>query len=250
MSVSCTQCGATIEPRADERLLECPFCSTALVLDGAATLFHEMMLPTIAPEQVSAHLRRFLGGSSTVADLDRKARLEEPRLEYFPFWAFTISVGGREKVVLEPAAPSSLQGLQGLEMPAGRTRPMSGDVTPGVPVVDPEVPADTAREWLTTRFGAEVAVRRTVLYHLPMYRTPYSWQGQTYQAAVDAVSGKVFPADFPSKAESPYVLVAVLALVIFGIEGLVIGNPLIKAVVYLVSAVPILGIAWLTSRKV
>ncbi len=250
MSVSCTQCGASIEPRADERLLECPFCSTALVLDGSATLFHEMMVPTIAAEQVPAHLRRFLGGGSTVADLDRKAHLDEPRLEYFPFWAFTIMEDGGERVVLEPAAPSSLQGLQGLELPAGRTRTMTEGDSAGAPVIEPEVPADTAREWLQSRFGMDVAVRRTVLYHLPLYRTPYSYLGRTYQAAVDAISGKVFPADFPSKAESPFVLVAVLALVVFGVEGLIVSNPLVKVVVYLISAVPILGIAWMTSRKV
>jgi hypothetical protein len=249
VAVSCTQCGASIEPRADERLIECPFCSTALVLDGSATLFHEMMLPTIVAEQVPAHLRRFLGGRSTVADLDRKAHLADPKLEYFPFWAFTVTEGNSERVILEPAAPSSLQGLQGLELPAGTTRPMNADSAAGVQVVDPEVPADTAREWLKTRHG-EIAVRKTVLYHLPLYRTPYSWQGRTYQAAVDAISGMVFPADYPSKAESPFVLVAILALVIFGIEGLIIVNPFVKAVVYLISAVPILGIAWLTSRKV
>ena len=39
MAVACTQCGASIEPRAGERLLECPFCSTALVVDGSATLY-------------------------------------------------------------------------------------------------------------------------------------------------------------------------------------------------------------------
>jgi hypothetical protein len=67
---------------------------------------------------------------------------------------------------------------------------------------------------------------------------------------VDAISGRVFPADYPSKSESPFVLVAVLALLIFGIEGLVIRNLAVKAAVYLISAVPILAIAWLTSRKV
>jgi hypothetical protein len=226
VSVACTQCGAAIEPRAGERLIQCPFCDTALVIDGAATLIHEVMAPTVTFDQVPAHLRRFLGGTSTVADLDRKARIEEPTLEYFPFWAFTIFGAGGERVVLQPAAPSSLQGLQGLELPA-----------------------ETAREWMTTREG-EVAVRQTVLYHVPMYRTPYTWQGRTYQAAVDAVSGMVFPADFPAKAEAPFVGVAALALVVFGLEGLVIQNLIIKLLVYLVSAVPILGIAWLTSKKV
>ena len=113
------------------------------------------------------------------------------------------------------------------------------------------MPADAA-----SNSGTRAPVRLAVVaqfpvhYHLPLYRTPYSWQGRTYQAAVDAISGKVFPADFPSKAESPFVLVAVVALIIFGLEGLVISNLLYKIVVYLISAVPILGIAWLTSRKV
>lgn len=249
MAVSCTQCGASIEPRAGERLLQCTYCDTALVVDGSATLYHEMMVPTVALEQVPAHLRRFLGGTSTIADLDTKASLEQPVLEYFPFWAFTVGGNGGESVVLQPAAPSSLQGLQGLELPAGTTRPMREDATGGAPVIEPEVPLATAREWLEQRQG-EVAIRQTVLYHLPMYRTPYSWQGRTYRAAVDAVSGKVFPAEFPAKAEAPFVGVAVLALIVFGLEGLVIQNLIVKMAAYLISAVPILGIAWLTSRKV
>jgi DNA-directed RNA polymerase subunit RPC12/RpoP len=249
VSVACTQCGASIEPRAGERLLECPYCDTALVVDGSATLIHEVMAPTVAYEQVPAHLRRFLGGTSTVADLDKKARLGDPQLEYFPFWAFTVIAKGGEKVVLQPAAPSSLQGLQGIELPAGSTRPMQSDMTGESPVVEPEVPLETAREWLTARHG-DVSIRQTVLYHLPMFRTPYSWQGRTYQAAVDGVSGKVFPADFPAKAEAPFVGVAVMALIVFGLEGLFIQNLIFKLAAYAVSAVPILAIAWLTSRKV
>jgi DNA-directed RNA polymerase subunit RPC12/RpoP len=249
VSIACTQCGASIEPRAGERLLECPYCDTALVVDGSATLIHEVMAPTVPFEQVHAHLRRFLGGTSTVADLDKKARLGDPRLEYFPFWAFTVVGKGGERVVLQPAAPSPLQGLQGIELPAGNTRPMRSDATGDTPVIEPEVPLETAREWLTARHG-EVSIRQTVLYHLPLFKTPYRWQGRTYQAAVDGVSGKIFPADFPAKAEAPFVGVAVLAVIIFGLEGLLIQNVVVKLAAYLVSAVPILGIAWLTSRKV
>ncbi|MDH3814150.1 MAG: hypothetical protein OEV48_06660, partial [Acidobacteriota bacterium] len=68
--------------------------------------------------------------------------------------------------------------------------------------------------------------------------------------AVDGVSGKVFPADFPAKAEAPFVGVAALAVIVFGLEGLFIQNPIFKLAAYLLSAVPILGVAWLTSRKV
>jgi DNA-directed RNA polymerase subunit RPC12/RpoP len=249
VAVACTQCGASIEPRAGERLLKCPYCGTALVVDGSATLIHEVMVPTIPLEQVPAHLRRFLGGTATVADLDKKARLGDAELEYFPFWAFTVVGREGERVVLQPAAPSSLQGLQGLELPPGDTQPMREELTAGSRVVEPEVPLETARGWLTARYG-EVSIRQAVLYHLPMFRTPYTWQGRTYRAAVDGVSGKVFPADFPAKAEAPFVGVAALAIVVFGLEGLIIQNLILKFAAFAASAIPILGIAWFTSRKV
>jgi hypothetical protein len=248
--VACTQCGASLTVQASERLLICPFCTTALVVDGTATLFHEVMVATVKPAEATAHLRRFLGGRDTVANLDREAQIGEPALEYFPFWAFTIAGPSGHRVVLEPGAPSSLQGLQGLALPAGTPRPMSAELTGAAEVIDPEVPADTAREWLLGKVGADVAIRQTALYHLPLYRTPYRWRGKTYGAAVDGVSGKVYPADFPAKSEAPYRLVAALALILFGVEGLLIGNPILKLMAYAVTAVPILGIAWLTMRKV
>jgi DNA-directed RNA polymerase subunit RPC12/RpoP len=250
VQVGCTQCGAQITVQATDRLVACPFCSTALVVDGSATQFHEVMVATITSAESAAHLRRFLGGRDTVANLDRDAVLGEPGLEYFPFWAFTIAGPEGDRVVLQPAAPSSLQGLQGIGLPAGTTRPMSRELTGDASVIEPEVPVETARDWLATRFGSDVVVRRTVLYHLPLYRTPYTWKGTTYRAAVDGVSGKVFPADFPAKAEAPYVLVAGLALIVFGIEGILIGDLALKLAAYLVSAVPIVGIAWLTMKKV
>ena len=39
MQVSCTQCGAAVTVQGTDRLLVCPFCDTALVVDGSATLF-------------------------------------------------------------------------------------------------------------------------------------------------------------------------------------------------------------------
>ena len=114
MQVSCTQCGASLTVGATERLLECQFCDTSLVVDGSQTLFHEVMVPTVKPGDTGAHLRRFLGGRDTVANLDQQAVLGEPVLEYFPFWAFTVAGERGDQLVLQPAAPSSLQGLQGL----------------------------------------------------------------------------------------------------------------------------------------
>jgi hypothetical protein len=249
VDIRCTQCGASQEVAADARLIACQFCGTALVVEGEGVLFHEVMLPTVDEAAAKDHLRRFMAGDQTVAGLDREAAIGAPTLEYFPFWAFTLGGDGGERVVLEPAAPSSLQGLQGLTLPAGSTRGMGAEVTGTAAVLDPEVPVATARQWLETRFPSE-HLRRTALYHVPLYRMTYAYRGRNYSAAVEAVSGRVLPADFPAKAEAPYLLVAGLALVVFGLEGLVVRNLLFKVLLYAVSAVPILGLAWWTSRKV
>lgn len=249
MQVSCTQCGADVAVPADLRLLQCPFCDTALVVEAGGTLFREVILPTIRPQEAAHHLRRFMAGSEVVAGLDRDAAISEPNLVYFPFWAFRIIKDGAERILLEPAAPSSLQGMQGMLLPAGETRSWKPDLTGDAPVLDAEVPVTTAREWMTQRHG-DVTEMRTVLYHLPMYNISYSYKGRSYRAAVDAVSGRVLPADFPAKAEAPFIAVAGLALVVFGLEGLIVSHLLVKAFVYAISALPIFGLAWWISRKV
>ncbi|HHQ49689.1 MAG TPA: hypothetical protein ENK19_12505 [Acidobacteria bacterium] len=249
MEVRCTQCGASLDVSADQRLLVCPFCSTALVVEGENVLFRQAMRPTVAAAEAPAHLRRFLAGDATVAGLDREARVGEPELVFFPFWAFTIVVDGEERVELSPAAPSTLQGLHGLILPAGTSLDAQSLADSGAPVLEPEVPVETARGWLEERHEG-AAIRRTVLYHLPLYRISYSWKGRSYRAAVDGVTGRVYPADFPAKAEAPYMAVAVVALVVFGLEGLIVGNLLVKLALYLVSVPPVLGLAWLVTRKV
>jgi len=249
LTVNCSQCGAEIPVPADANLLQCPFCDTALVVDGGDTLFRVVIPPTINASGAADHLRRFMAGRKTVAGLDTKARIGDAEFLYFPFWAFRIITDTGERVVLEPAAPSSLQGIQGMTLPPGDSREWTDDVAADTLVIQPEVPQDTALEWMVSRLG-EVQVRRTVLYHLPIFRITYEYEGRSYRAAVDGVSGQVFPADFPAKAEAPFIGVAALALAVFSIEGLVVSNLLLKAVLYGVSAVPILLLAWWISRKV
>ena len=136
-----------------------------------------------------------------------------------------------------------------MNLPPGESREWTDDIAAGTPVVPPEIPLNTARQWLESRLG-EVQVKRTVLYHLPMFRFSYEYRGKSYRAAVDGVSGHVFPADFPAKAEVPFVAVAALAIAVFSIEGLVVSNLFLKGLVYAVSAIPILLLAWWISRKV
>lgn len=247
MIIRCSQCGANFEASAELRLTRCPFCDTALAIDTRGSIIREMMLPTISAEEAPHHLRRFMAGTETVAGLDREAEIESIRLEYFPFWAFSVRRKGEENLILSPAAPSSLQGLQRLILPPGETRGFSQELSGDAPIVEAEIPVDTARKWLKL---VEDGIDRVFLYHLPIYRMSYSWKGRHWQAAVDAVSGRVFPASFPAKAEAPFYGVAALALIVFGIEGFIFSNLFVKAGVYLISSIPIIAVAWLVSRKV
>ena len=248
MDVRCTQCSAAVTVPPDARLVRCSFCEAALVIDASGILFNEMMLPTLHADQVPAIVRRFLASDRTVSGLEREATIGEPALEYFPFWAFTTETKDGEKTILEPAAPSALMGLQGLTVPAGETVPMSSKVTGETRVVEPEVPLSTAQGWLKDRHG-EARLTRSVLYHLPLYRITYTYRGRTYLSAVDAVSGRLFPSAYPVKAETPYRVVLVLAIVVFGLEGCVVSDPAMKAVIYMVSAPPILAAAWWVIRR-
>lgn len=249
MNVRCTQCGASVEITPDVRLLACPYCDTALVVDASGSLLAVTLRPTVSAEEALGHLRRFLAGRRTAAGVDREATIDTPRLQLFPFWGFSVADAyGGDQTVLMPAAPSALQGLQGIQLPAGELAG-EGALPPDIPVLEPEVPLRTARAWLAEQHP-NAPVRRTVLYHLPLYQLTYHWRGQPYRAAVDGVSGQVYPADFPAKDETPYALVTALALIVFGIEGLLTSNPLIKIGMYAVSALPILAVAWWVSRKV
>ncbi len=55
---------------------------------------------------------------------------------------------------------------------------------------------------------------------------------------------------YPEKAESPYVLVAILGLLVFGILGLAITDPVVKLFAFAAAAVPLALVAWWVTRRV
>ena len=132
-------------------------------------------------------------------------------------------------------------------MPAGKLQPYSGE-TGGAAAIDVTIPLETARGWLDQRNVGEP--EEIALVQVPLWRCSYSYGGTGYEALVDGSTGAVLASVFPEKAESPYVLVAVLGLILFTLEGFVIGNPVIKLFVFGITAVPLLFVAWWVTRKV
>jgi hypothetical protein len=150
-------------------------------------------------------------------------------------------------VVVEPAAPTPISQLADLELPAGKLEPRT-EPEPGAQAVAASIPLETARGWLSDR-GLD-RVTESALVEVPLWQARYRFDDREYQALVDGSTGAVLAAVFPEKAESPYVLVAVLGLILFGIEGLLISNLFVKLVAYAVTAVPLAAIAYWVTRKV
>ena len=85
---------------------------------------------------------------------------------------------------------------------------------------------------------------------VPFWICRYRYGDQVYTAAVEASTGAVLAGIYPEKSESPYVLVAVLGLILFGLEGLLISNLLAKLVAYVITAVPLTLLAYWVARRV
>jgi hypothetical protein len=245
-NVACPQCGADNEMPAGERLLACAFCDATLFLDRAGAVSHYRVPFLLDEQQALAALRRWMAGNDTVKDLDRKSVIESARRVSFPMWMFRTEAAGRREVYIEPAAPTPIPQLADLELPAGRLE--SYRVSPEVDEsLATTVPLATARGWLEQRGVGEVT--ETSLVHLPLWRCRYRYGDASFEALVDGSTGAVLATVYPEKAEAPFVLVALLALAVFGIEGLLIGDPFLRLLAFLVSALPLALIAFWVSKR-
>jgi predicted RNA-binding Zn-ribbon protein involved in translation (DUF1610 family) len=212
--VSCTQCGGSLHPDEGQIFLTCPFCGTTVYLDKSRVVFHWYVAPTLQDRDAQAALFRWMSGSQTVKDLDKKARVTGQTFLYFPLWYFKHRSSKGEVISLRPAAATSVTELSTLHLPAGDLKKY--DSTLEGQSQAPTVPLEAGLEWLLGAHGVKGpgAVSETSLVHVPVYLFKYEYQGQSYTALVDAASGTVLANLFPAKAEAPYLLVAgVTALV-------------------------------------
>ncbi|MDH3743620.1 MAG: hypothetical protein OES47_00795 [Acidobacteriota bacterium] len=251
LEISCPKCGGSNPVAAGERFFTCRFCDTTLVADRSQIVGHFELPRLIDQEQAASALRRWMAGNETVKGLDRKSRLGSISATYFPMWLFRVRRGRSEEVFVEPAAPTPIPTLADLEVPAGQLVPY-GRAGASDRADREEVPATiplaTARGWLEDR-GVRPVVESS-LVEVPLWRVQYEFEGRPYRALVEGSTGKVLATVFPEKSESPYYLVAGLGLFLFGLEGLLISNPLIKILVFGLTGLPLALLAYLVTRKV
>jgi hypothetical protein len=206
-SLKCTQCGGELNPDEGQIFLTCPFCAATVYIDKTQVVFHWSLTPTLNAEQAASELRRWMSGSLTVKDLDKKAQVSGQEFQYFPLWFFKWRIPSGEQVDLEPAAATSISELRTLVLPAGDLKPY--DSALDTQAVEPSVPYDAARTWLNNNHpGAEV--RESALVHIPLYIFKYLYNNKGYTAVVEAATGRVLSNIYPAKPEAPYLTAGLL----------------------------------------
>ncbi len=246
-TIDCPQCGGETPLRSGDRVLECAFCGASLFVDRSRVVGRYWLPRLLDADNAQAALRRWMAGNDTVKDLDRKSTIRAVEPVSFPVWMFRSRGSGGETAYIEPAAPTPIPQLADLKVPAGQLRP-NDEEAEDVARVDATIPLETARKWLTQRGVGEVF--ESSLVQLPLWRCGYAYDGRSFQALVDGSTGVVMAAVFPEKAEAPYYLVAAAGLILFGLEGLLISDPLVKLFVYALTGLPLALIAYWVARKV
>ena len=246
-TIQCPQCGGESPLPSGRQLIRCPFCSGTLFVDRSAVVSHYSLPTLLDRDEAEAALRRWMAGNETVEGLDRESQIQNIEPLTFPMWPFRARTEEGEVVFVEPAAPTPIPQVADLEVPAGKLEPFR---EPGAMVrsMEPTIPMETARGWLQQR-GVHRVVE-TALVDVPFWHFRYEYDGGVYRALVEGSTGTVLAAVYPEKAESPYVLIAILGLVLFGIEGLAISNLGFKLLAYAITAIPLTLIAYWVARKV
>lgn len=226
-AVSCTQCGGALHPDEGQIFLTCPYCSSTVYLDKSQVVFHWFLASTLDEARARGVLARWMSGSQTVKDLDRKARLVSISFEYFPLWYFKRRTPSKqETILLEPAAATSISEMRRLQLPAGDLRKYQDNLN--AQAHQPTVPLDTALSWLAGRQIAAQEVVEKALVHIPLFTCKYEYGGQTFTTVIEGATGGVFANIFPAKDEAPYAMVGGLTAVIYLVLALLpLGGALI-----------------------
>lgn len=212
--ILCTQCGGELHPDEGQIFLTCPYCSSAVYLDKSRVVFHWYLAPTLDEEKARGALRRWMAGSQTVKDLDRKAQLTSGTFEYFPVWYFKRrSPDRREEVLLQPAAAISISEILHLNLPAGDLRRYEDHLEAQSHA--PTVPLQAALSWLAEQKVPTQEIVEQALVHIPLYTFKYIFNGRQYTALVEGATGQVFANIFPAKNEAPFQLIGAISALVF-----------------------------------
>ena len=250
MAFNCGQCGGALDLAVGARFGICPFCGSSVYFDRSMAVLHFVAEQTLDEPKARGKLQAWMAGNATVKGLERDAVVGDAVLTYFPLWRFVSADSSGERQWCEPARASAAAGLGEVPLSGGALRHVSAQDMVTLPLAEPEVRLDSALEWLARRGVQRSGIRETSLVHIPLYEFPYTWGGRSWKAAVDAISGRVLTGAYPAKSETPYVGLAVAAVLGFFCLGIVTDGALLRFALFAAASVPLGLVALAVARKV
>ncbi len=212
--------------------MKCPYCSSQIYIDRTGAGFY-YALPFLVPETDAVGVfRRWAAGSTKAKDLDKLAQLAGIKKQYFPVYMFKRDLNGVEQVMIETAGSTTLPGLHSLKVPAGDLKIFDATFdTSGAELVKPDI---EMMSYMNTLPGKP---KEQALVYFPIWKLDYVFNQKRYEVVIDASSGEVFAAEFPTRSSSAYILVAVVGFLAITLEGLLATSSIIVAAGAIVATV-------------
>lgn len=209
--ILCQQCSAVLPVELGNNVAPCAYCGTTNLVDASQFLLHYAARPTLRANDAEAALRRWMAGNTTVEGLDKQAQIEPPLYQLFPMWLIRTVQAGKERLLLEPAAPLVVSELKRMRLTAVDLERYDDSLA--ADAIAPTVPYTTMMNWLADDYQVNrEQIREVALIHLPIYLFKFLFAGQRYTAVVNGATGEVFASVYPAKKDGPYRLVAGLSL--------------------------------------
>jgi hypothetical protein len=159
--------------------------------------------------------KRWAAGSTKAKDLDKLAQIAGVKRQYFPVYMFKRDVNGVEQVMIETAGSTTLPGLHNLKVPAGDLKIFDTTFdTQGAEMIKPDI---EMMSYLSTLPGKP---KEQALVYFPIWKIDYVFNQKKYGVVIDASSGEVFSAEFPTRSSMAYIAVAFAGFFAFIGEGL------------------------------
>lgn len=219
MIIGCSQCGAKINRKDQGRFFNCPYCASALVLEGGRSFVCFIM----------EHERNDLWARALFHDRLRRAGIEsnhgiDVELTYVPFWVIRRADGS---ITAYPAAEVRDPKLSSIKVPPGRLIYYEQGSRPTAPVVPLSVPLDRA---LGTQ--APKILGRVDLVYLPVYFMQTAQAGAKYSLTLVGDSSRLYSGTLPAEKRNVSVRSLVFfaaAAVLFAAAGLAIHDVYLRA---------------------
>jgi DNA-directed RNA polymerase subunit RPC12/RpoP len=192
MIVRCSQCGARINRRDENRFFRCPFCDSSLVLEKGRSFARFIMIHERNDVWARAVFHERLVNAGVANDPGTIA----VTLTFVPFWVIQRRNGSVAAHAAVEGAPADISSVK---VPPGELIFFEEGSHPGAPVPAPTVPLGAV---LGTE--KEEDVGRIDLIYLPVYFMRAAGAGGEQSCALVADSSRLYPQAAPIHRQVRY----------------------------------------------